>query len=231
MKGRYSPPPKSSPPKQSQPKDGNALWRIPAWFPNLPSDVGLKLKAFHFELLKFNAKLNLISKGTERDADETHFADCILFAEILMKIPGAPTRYDIGSGNGFPGLVLAIMDPKQEYVLVDSDVRKGEFLKHCVSRLELKNVRVITSRFEELTTTGMEFAISRGVASISKNLLSFNKIFSRGGQFVHMKGSSWSKEIAELPSQLISIWTPSLLGEYTFPVSQARRAVVLTQKT
>lgn len=210
--------------------DGNALWRIPSWFPEmLPTTLEL-LKAYHVELLKFNIKLNLISRNTEREADEMHFADCILASELLLKEKLGARVFDIGSGNGFPGIVLGILDAKREFVLVESDQRKCEFLKHAIHRLQMKNMSVMNVRLENLQGTIVECAISRGFASISKTLLGCNRIFGKTGSFFHLKGNNWSSEVAELPSQIISVWTPRLVGEYTLPVSQARRAIVATQK-
>jgi 16S rRNA (guanine527-N7)-methyltransferase len=206
------------------------MWRIPEWFPEISAAHQEKLKRYHAELLKFNLKVNLISRNTEREADEVHFADSILAAKVLLGV-GMPKKvHDIGSGNGLPGVVLGILDSSREYVLVESDGRKCEFLRHVTGALGLKNVTVANSRFESLTGEEMTCAISRGVASISKTVLVFNKIFKKGSVFLHLKGNSWANEVAEIPSQVISHWTPKLIGDYTLPVSQAQRAVVATLK-
>jgi 16S rRNA (guanine527-N7)-methyltransferase len=208
----------------------NALWRIPEWFPDLSPRVQELLRAYHTELLKFNLKLNLISRNTERDADEAHFADCLLALKCLKPADLGSRIFDVGSGNGLPGIILGILEPEREVELVESDSRKCEFLKHAVHALKLTNVKVQNVRLETLQTANMKVGISRGFASISKTCLACNKIFPIGGQFFHLKGNSWSSEIAEIPSQLISVWTPELVGEYSLPASQARRAVVRTTK-
>ena len=159
-----------------------------------------------------------------------HFADCILATQLLLKEKLSSRVFDIGSGNGFPGIILGIMDSTREFVLVESDQRKCEFLKHAIHRLQLKNMSVMNVRLENLQRSAVDCAVSRGFASISKTLLGCNRIFAKAGCFYHLKGNNWSSEIAELPSQLISVWTPRLVGEYTLPVSQARRAIVATQK-
>lgn len=208
----------------------NALWRIGTWFPDYPQATLEKLKGYHAELLKFNAKLNLISKNTERDADETHFADCMMGGEILRSMDLGPKVYDFGAGNGFPGIVLAIMDSARVYELVESDSRKCEFMKHVTSTLQLKNVILNNSRLESLKAEDISVAICRGFASISKTLIACNRMFNKDGRIYHFKGSNWSSEVAELPSQLISSWKPELLGEYSLPVTQARRAILCTIK-
>lgn len=208
----------------------NALWRIPEWFSDLPAEVESKLRLYHAELLKFNGKLNLISRNTERDADEAHFADSILAFRALQGVDLGPQVYDLGSGNGLPGVLFAILDENREYVLIESDSRKVEFLKHVVYTLGLAKVNILNVRLEAIKGVPMQVGISRGFASISKTCLLCNKIFPVGGRFYHLKGNNWSSEIAEIPSQLISVWSPGLVGEYVLPVSQARRAVVCTTK-
>lgn len=211
-------------------KEAQALWRVEEWHPSLTADQRERLRAFHAELLKFNSRVNLISKNTEREADELHFTDCLMAAELVLKVPLPKKIFDIGSGNGFPGIVFPIVDQSREYVLVESDARKCEFMKHVLAVLSLKNASVLNARFESLGGVGIEAAMSRGFASIAKTLLACNRIFPKGAQFVHLKGPNWSSEIAELPSQLISVWQPELVGEYFLPVSQARRAIVSTLK-
>ncbi len=220
----------SRPSGTSEPKSDNALWRIPEWFPDLPSDLQEQLKTYHAELLKFNVRLNLISRTTERDSDEVHFADCVFTARIIEQIKIPTPIFDIGSGNGLPGLIMALLSSNQEFYLVESDSRKCEFLKHILHVLMIKNCTIMNVRLESLKAEEIQAAVSRGFASITKTILAINKSFTSGGRFFHMKGSNWSTEIAEIPSQLMSVWSPSLVGEYSLPVSQARRAVVCTTK-
>lgn len=214
--------------------DGNALWRIKTWFPDLDDSIANALKAYHAELLKYNLKLNLISRPTERDADEQHFADCISAVKVVLpKLEDAKEIFDLGSGNGLPGIVLGIFAksalPGLKVVLVDSDERKCEFLKHLAHSLELTNTQVLNSRIEDIKTP-MQFAINRGFASVSKTCLACKAITAVGGQVFHMKGSNWFREVGEMPSQLTAFWAPELVGDYSLPASQAKRAVLGTRK-
>lgn len=215
---------------QKESDSANALWRIPEWMPNLAPDLLTKLKLYQTELLKFNPRLNLISRTTEREADEIHFVDCLLAFEIMKNVTITSPIFDIGSGNGFPGLIFAIMDPARSYVTLESDMRKCEFIKHVAAVLDLKNVSIMNLRLENLKQGEIQTAISRGFASLSKTALVCNRIFESGSRFFHMKGSTWSTEVAEIPSQLIAQWKPELIGEYSLPNTQARRAVVCTTK-
>jgi 16S rRNA (guanine527-N7)-methyltransferase len=126
---------------------------------------------------------------------------------------------------------MALRAPDRQFFLVESDSRKCEFVKHMIHVLKLQNVTVMNMRLESLKAEEIKNGISRGFASISKTLLLLNRSFPKGGKFFHLKGANWSSEIAEIPSQLISVWSPELVGEYSLPATQARRAVVCTTKS
>lgn len=214
--------------------DENVLWRVPKWFPDLSEEVLKKLKAYHSDLIRYNSKVNLIGRQTEREADEQHFSDCISACQIVFKSLGdAKQVYDLGSGNGLPGIVLGILaedfNPTLEVKLVDSDERKCEFLKQMVFSLKLSKVEVLNTRVEDVQEK-IPVAITRGYASVSKVALVCKDVVAQGGQVFHMKGSNWVREVGEMPSQLCAFWAPQLAGEYSLPLSQARRAVVSTQK-
>ncbi len=212
----------------------NVLWRIDTWFPHLSDEQRSLLKGYHSELMKFNSKLNLIGRQTERDADEQHFSDCISACEIVLKNLGPVKEiYDLGSGNGLPGLVLSILAqsarPDLKVLLVDSDERKCEFLKQVIFTLKLNHCEVLNKRVEDLGNQ-VQAAITRGYASVTKVSLVCKDIVVAGGEVFHMKGSNWVREVGEMPSQLCAFWAPKLVGEYTLPVSQAQRAIVSTKK-
>lgn len=215
-------------PKADEPS--GPYWRIPEWFPDLSSALISSLRDFHSELLRFNGKLNLISHGSEKESDDVHIADSILGAQVVLKNCAASYIYDIGAGNGLPGVVMALLEPDRVFELVESDSRKAEFIKHVCHKLGIGNVKVSCVRFESLKGSEIEAGVCRGFASISKTLLLCNRTFKVGGVFYHFKGSNWHLEVGEIPPQLISLWDPKLLSEYRLPGSKVSRAVVATQK-
>ncbi len=206
-------------------------WRIDQWFPDLDENSKKKLKTYHDELLKFNKTVNLIGVKTIPMADAIHFADSILASRVIAKDLKHDEVYDFGSGNGFPGIVLAILYPNKKFHLVDTDQRKAEFLKHIISTLGLKNADVFIRPVEAFPDGAIACAVTRGFASLSKALLMTRKIFPVGGVFYHLKGEEWATEISEIPIQLCSFWQPALLGEYKLPVGEIKFAVVKTEKT
>jgi 16S rRNA (guanine527-N7)-methyltransferase len=215
-------------------KDGSdsvkIFWRIEQWFPELDKQTKDYLKLYHTELLRFNKTVNLIGVKTIPHADAIHFADCILASRIVIKEQTSEIIYDLGSGNGFPGIIFSLLMPQKKFRLVEVDQRKSEFLKHMISRLGLKNAEVINRQVESLEAGSIESAVCRGFAPISKALLMTRKVFALNGKLLHLKSEEWATEVAEIPTQLCTYWQPSLLGEYKLPVGEVRYSIVKTEK-
>ncbi len=207
---------------------GNLAWRVPEWFPHLNENTLSKLQSYHAEILHFNKRINLISPRTEADSDATHIADAIFASEILLKTSDKREIYDIGSGNGIPGIVLAILAPDRVVRLLDSDTRKIEFLKHSISKLGLKNCFPTHARAEGLGDEVLTCGICRGFASLAKTLLALRRIAAPGCELFHMKGESWPGEVAEIPAQILASWEPNLVGGYVLPVTGSKLSVILS---
>lgn len=211
--------------------DGQNHWRIKEWFPGLSDKIHADLKSYHNELLKFNKVVNLVSPKTIPHADAIHFADSILSSqEVYKKINKNSMLYDIGSGNGFPGLVFSILYPDIQITLLDSDERKCEFLKHIVTVLNLKNVVVSNKKLEMLPNDSIPQAICRGFAPLPKALLNLRKLVKSGGSVFHLKADEWSMEVSQIPTQLCSVWQPTLDSEYKLPIGEIRLFIVRTDK-
>lgn len=189
------------------------------------------MSIFHDELQKFNRTLNLVSAKTLPFSDVIHFADSILACQLIYQDnPQIPRLFDLGSGNGFPGLIWAILYPKTKVSLVDADQRKCEFLKHTASTLQLSNVDILSTSIESLEANSVTHCISRGLSSISRSILLTRRIVPVNGAFYHLKGETWAAEVGEIPTQLCSVWSPSLIGEYKLPIGPMKFAVVKTDK-
>lgn len=208
------------------------LWRLRNWFVDLKGEELTALRMFHLELNRFNQKMNLIAPRTEAEADRYHFADCILGGRIVLEKTSAQEIYDIGSGNGFPGVVMAILAPERHFVLVESDARKVEFLEQVRDRLSLENVEVKHERFEELPPDSIQCVVSRNFSSMAKSVVVLRSAIRVGGEYFHFKGDSWVRELGQMPTQVLSVWSPALAGEYSLPGrdDKAQRAIALTTK-
>lgn len=108
-----------------------------------------------------------------------------------------PTIYDFGSGNGFPGLVTAILYPTIKIVCVESDQRKCAFLKQVARLCSLSNVLVWNERVEKLPQHSVEVTLSRGFASIDKILSIGATVFCESPVVFAFKGPNWVSEVKE----------------------------------
>jgi len=114
-------------------------------------------------LLRWNEKLNLTAIRNPLEILYRHFCESMFAASAIPVDKGRLA--DIGSGPGFPGIPLRILRPELELCLVESNVKKGTFLAEVVRELQLSNVRVLISRYEELgeELAPLDFVCSRAV--------------------------------------------------------------------
>jgi len=126
------------------------------------------------ELQKWNTKINLIARNTPADeVIDKHFLDSLTLLPIIVQYGGkTPTLLDVGTGAGFPGLVLAAVVPELQVTLVEPREKRVVFLRHIVRTLGLENVRIIVSRLEQagLESERFTFITSRAVAGINRFL-------------------------------------------------------------
>ena len=157
-----------------------------------------KLQALAEELKAENARQNLVSKGSLDEVWVRHFADS---AQLLLHVPRETSGawFDLGSGAGFPGLVLAILRPNEPTVLVESRKRRIEWLEAMTRKLELVNCEIEGKRLELVDTRKAAVISARAFAPLPK-LLSLSARFSTARtHWVLPKGRSAAQEVAELP--------------------------------
>ncbi len=200
------------------------------WFPLLTDAKISQLEAFGNEIIRFNPKLNLLSPLALSRIESDHFFDSVCGVQVALKETNFSRVYDFGSGNGFPGIVGSVCYPEIEWFLVESDLRKSEFLKHVKSTLNLVNLTVLNQRVESLPEESVEAAISRGFAPLDRALLLTGKCFVNGGTFLHFKGPQWSKELSKVPPQVFSKWAIEEKGSYSLPDDKAQYFIIKSVK-
>jgi 16S rRNA methyltransferase gidB len=147
-----------------------------------------KMLKFLELLYEKNKVMNLTAIRDKKGMIEKHFIDSLFLTEIIKK--DEQKLIDVGTGAGFPGLVLAIYYPEKEFLLVDSVRKKIEFINEVIENLELKNVKTSSERAEELIKNKRETfdtALCRGVANlriILEYMIPFIKV---GGKFLPQK--------------------------------------------
>lgn len=206
-------------------------WRLETWFSDLSKDQLGKLKAIFDFAVKSNRVTQAFSPKSMAFIDALYFADSILGLRIIFSDkPSIEELFDLGTGAGFPGLVGAVLYPKTKFILVDQDKNKIDNITECAKLIGLNNVETKLSSIEALLQNSVKFAVSRGVSNISKLILASRKCVVQGGTLYHMKSENWGMEVAEIPSQLCSVWSPGLVSEYRLPIGELRFAIVKTDK-
>lgn len=166
-------------------------------FPSVSQETQEKIHIYQNLLEKWQKTINLVSPSTIPQAERRHFIDSL---QILPHIPpDARLVYDMGSGAGFPGLVLAIARPDLQTHLIESDQRKGSFLA-TVSRETKTPVTIHTARIESLDLPAPDVITARALASLTE-LLGYTKKWWVGSErppcHVFLKGAQADEEILE----------------------------------
>lgn len=131
---------------------------------------------------------------------DRHIANCAVIEEL---IPQNSTVFDVGSGSGLPGLVLAIVRPDLKVSLIEPLLRRCEFLNEVISDLELTDqVTVYRGRAQDLNGVKADVVTGRAVAPLHKFLVWVNNLVKPEGQILAMKGSSAAAEITDAKAQL-----------------------------
>lgn len=150
-------------------------------------------------LLEWNNKINLTAITEENDIILKHYIDSLTTSELIKD---SKTIMDIGTGAGFPGIPLKIVNEEKEFVLVDSLNKRIKFLEEVKEKLELKNLELIHSRVEDLAKNkkyreNMDVVISRAVAN-TRVLVEYMLPFVRlNGLCICMKGPNIKNEIED----------------------------------
>ena len=164
---------------------------------------------------KWNRAFNLTAVRDPHEMVARHILDSLSVKPFLS---GA-SILDVGTGAGFPGLVLAVADPDRQFCLLDSGVKKVRFVRHAVAELGLGNVQVEHSRVEQyVPVIPFDTVVCRAFSSLAEFVSSCAALAAADGRLVAMKGRMPRDEIAALPStwsvvQAEPVTVPGLSGE------------------
>lgn len=152
-----------------------------------------RLDAFAKLVRKWNPRINLVAPKTLSELEERHIADSRQVFDAV-KDPGGKWL-DLGSGGGFPGLVIGILAPDLDLTFVESDQRKAAFLRNAIRELGL-TARVEPARIEDLPPANADIISARALAPLDRLLFLATPHGHAGTIYLFPKGNSQASEIA-----------------------------------
>ena len=150
-----------------------------------------QLDEYYNLLIERNKVMNLTGITEKEEVYLKHFYDSITITKVI-DFNDVETLCDVGSGAGFPGLVIKILFPNLQVTLVDSLNKRINFLNEVISKLELKNINTIHTRIEEFGIKNREkydIVVARAVAQLNILLEYCIPITKVKGYFITMKGN------------------------------------------
>jgi 16S rRNA (guanine527-N7)-methyltransferase len=157
---------------------------------DLPPTILQDLQLYLEELKLWNARINLTGLKTDRDIVIKHFLDSLA---VLPFLEAAASLVDLGSGAGFPGLVLKLARPSLALTLVEARRKKAAFLEYLVSRLQLTGVAVVPTHLTPARARQwqpkVEAVVSRATFSLPRFLKLAAPLLAPGGLALALKGA------------------------------------------
>ena len=207
------------------------------------NEVGLELTEVQYEqfikymrlLQEWNEKINLTAITEDEEVIKKHFIDCIkAFKSDAIK--NARNIIDVGTGAGFPGIPLSIMNPTLKITLVDSLNKRLVFLQEVINQLGLKNVELVHARAEDFGQNKkyrekFDVATSRAVANLSTLSEYLIPLVKVGGKCICMKAANATEEIDQAKKAIsVLCGAISKVDEFCLPQSDIGRTIIEIKK-
>ncbi len=191
-----------------------------------------QLKKYYELLITWNEKINLTAITDQEQVYLKHFYDSLTLSKII-DLNQELSLVDIGTGAGFPGIVLKILFPNLKITLIDSLNKRIEFLKLVIKELNLKDIEAIHTRIEEYSKVNREqfdIATARAVAPLNILLEYSIPMIKRNGYFVPMKANI-DKEVTNSKNAL-KLLDASIIEKIDFklPKENSNRTLIKIKK-
>lgn len=200
---------------------------------DLPPGVLDQFQTYLEELKLWNARINLTGLKTDRDIVIKHFLDSLA---VLPFVEAVASLADLGSGAGFPGLALKLVQPLTALILVEAREKKAAFLEYLVSRLGLTGVKVVQTHLTPPKARQwepkVEAVISRAAFPLPRFLELAAPLLAPGGRLLALKGVQVpgpEMEQAGTLSVALGLSAPEI-HRYNLPLSHEPRLLVMARK-
>jgi len=182
---------------------------------------------YHRLLISHNQDNDLTRLHAFDSIVQRHYADCILVYNRIKKGIQSPLL-DLGTGAGFPGILLKIMSPSLTIILAEPRPRRVEFLRLVIQKLNLERISIFDHRVTSKSfTLPIVSCITRAFASIEKTLPRIENAIQPGGLIYFMKGPAVKEELNLLT---LSGFTLERQEYFSIPHTTQKRAVIVIKK-
>lgn len=199
---------------------------------NLTNEQINNLNRYYELLVEYNKVMNLTGITKKEEVYLKHFYDSLTIVKEV-NLNEEKSLCDIGTGAGFPGLVLKIVFPNLKVTLLDSLNKRIEFLKTVINELNLKDIEAIHTRVEEYALQNrnkFDVTTARAVAHLSTLLEYAIPLTKENKHFIALKANV-TEELQEIDNALLKLNT-SLLDkkEFNLPFENSKRTVIKFKK-
>ena len=171
------------------------------------------------ELREWNTRFNLTAIREPVDMVDKHLLDSLSIQPYLHGRRIA----DIGTGAGFPGLPLAVVNPRRQFTLIEATGKKVQFVRHAIETLHIENVEIVQARAETWRPRApFDSVIARALGKLADFICVAGHLCARDGRMLAMKGREPTAEIEALPPG----WRVRAVHELKVPGLAAARCVV-----
>ena len=184
---------------------------------NLTPDIKNKLKTWQELFLEYNSHTNLMSRNDSEVLIEKHVFDSLAI-NLWEEFKNLNYILDVGTGGGFPSVLLAICFPDKKIIANDSRIKKINFIQEAKEKLKLDNLDILYSRIETCAPLGVDLVVSRAVGKILEIYELSKKHLKKEGKFLIYKSKSANNEIEEFKKKYKNAQFQVI--SYTLPTSQ-----------
>lgn len=200
---------------------------------DISDDLASKLEIYAEQLREWNEKINLTAILDDEGIAVKHFLDCLLVTKTADFKSGMNV-IDVGTGAGFPGLVIAAAYPEMNVTLLDSTGKKLKAVEDIANKMGIENVKIVHARAEDMGKNPefrekYDFATARAVAQL-RVLLEYTLPFvKKGGNFLSLKAAIAEEEI-DGASHSLQVLGGKIEGVNTFNLPDGDKRVIINVK-
>ena len=187
-----------------------------------------QLDKFYKLLIDWNNKINLTRIVEEEEVYLKHFYDSLTIAKVV-DLKEKETLCDVGTGAGFPGVVLKIVYPNLKVTLVDSLLKRVNYLNEIIKDLELTDIEAIHVRGEDFKGN-FDVVTSRAVANIEKLLDYTMHLVNKNGVFIAMKGNIDNELTDDIKRKIEKKYIIERIEKFTLPKEKSQRSILVIKR-